>query len=160
MVFLHPANLTCSRLTVDVAPLVFLDKVDAYYPSDMAAHLTNTHPTLNFTSIEGAPNPLTLHNLDKLNDLGGDKLYLTSTSNVMNLPKFLNGQAPHHKTLQTHNAKSCVIVVVEKGDAIVDAFYIYFYTFNAGPTALGHVVGNHLGDWYVHSCRNIIPDDG
>lgn len=130
-----------------IAPLVFLDNNDKYYPSDMLKHIANTHPEVNHTAVEGVPDPLTLDNLDKLNEFGGKNIYLTSTENLIKYPKFLHGKKPDSKTLQTGKAKSCVVVVVEKGDSILDAFYMYFYTFNEGPTALGHTVGNHLGDW-------------
>lgn len=130
-----------------VAPLVFLEKADAYYPSDLAEHISKTHPTFNFTAIIGVPEPLNLDNLDKLNDLTEKEVYLTSTESIFKLPSFLHGKRPSSHTLQTHKATSCVVIVVEKGDGILDAFYMYFYTFNEGPTALGHVVGNHLGDW-------------
>ena len=129
--------------------MISLDKGDNYYPSDLATHVTNTHATINFTAVEGAPTPLTLDNLNLLNDLGGDSIYLTSIENVIKFPKFLNGKKPDTKTLQTKDAISCVIICVDKGEGILDAFYIYFYTFNEGPTGLGHRVGNHLGDWYT-----------
>ena len=127
--------------------MVFLDKGDKFYPSDMAAHISNTHPTLNFTSISDAPE-LTLDNLNVLNDLGGDNVYLASTPRLTRIPHFLYGQIPNQKTLQTKDAVSCVIALAEKENGkILDAFYIYFYAFNEGPNALGHRIGNHLGDW-------------
>jgi len=136
-------------LIMDTAPLVFLDIGEEFYPSDMAAHVSNTHPTIDFTPVKDAPEGLTLDNLNDLNDLGGDKIYLTSTTLLTKLPNYLHGQKPDKKTLQTENAVSCVIAVANKDGGILDAFYIYFYTFNDGPTALGHKVGNHLGDWCV-----------
>lgn len=42
------------------------------------AQLDNTHPTINFTNITGAPSPLTLNNLAQLNNKGGTNVYLTS----------------------------------------------------------------------------------
>lgn len=113
----------------------------------MALHIVNTHPTLNFTAIEGAPDDLTLDNLNDLNELGGEDVFLTSTAPLIEIPKYLHGKAPNKKTLQTENAISCVIALANKEEGVLDAFYIYFYTFNEGPTALGHTVGNHLGDW-------------
>jgi hypothetical protein len=129
-----------------LAPFVFLDKGDVYYPSDMATHLASTYPAINFTRLDGAPESLTLSNLDMLNEMGGKDVYLTSSSPLIKMPSFLNGQKPNPKTLQTENAISCVVIVVDKGVGVVDAFYMYFYTFNDGPSALGHKVGNHLGD--------------
>ena len=115
----------------------------------MAIHVSNTHGALNFTPIEGAPDRLSLHNLHLLNDLGGDKVYLTSNEELVSLPKYLHANKPDAKTLQTKDAISCVIIVVNKGNGIMDAFYMYFYTFNKGPTVLGYDIGDHLGDWYV-----------
>lgn len=125
-----------------------LDKEDIYYPSDIATHVVNTHATINFTAVRGAPKPLSLDNLHLLNELGGESIYLTSIENVIKLPKFLGGKKPDTKTLQTKDAFSCVIICVDKGNGILDAFYMYFYTFNEGPIGFGHRVGNHLGDWY------------
>lgn len=113
----------------------------------MAIHVANTHPEINFTAINDVPDPLTLDNLDALNELGGKEIFLTSTSSVLKIPNYLHGQAPNPKTLQTENSTSCAITIVEKEDDIVDAFYMYFYTLNAGPIVMGHEIGNHLGDW-------------
>jgi hypothetical protein len=85
--------------------------------------------------------------LDTLNDLGGEDVYLTSNEDLGKIPNYLHGQAPNKKTLQTEEAVSTVVIVVDKGDGIVDAFYMYFYTFNQGPTVYGHELGDHLGDW-------------
>lgn len=151
-------------MTIYIAPLVYLDKDEAYYPSDLAKHLEKTHPTLNFTAInkEDLPKELTLDNLDKLNEFdGGDFVYLATNKKVFDLPKFLQGKRPNPQTLQTHHAKTCAIIVVEKeenGVPVVDAFYMYFYSFNAGPHALGHIVGNHVGDWYVLSVSLTSPN--
>lgn len=40
-----------------------------------------------------------------------------------------------------------VLVVVDKGQGIVDAFWFYFYSYNLGTTVLGIRFGNHVGDW-------------
>jgi len=135
------------QLIRSAAPLVLLDKKEKYFPSDMELHVSSTHPTINFTDVKGAPEPLSLKNLNLLNGLGGEKIFLTSKENVIQMPKFLVGQKPDTKTLQTKDAVSCVIITVDKGNGTTDAFYMYFYTFNEGPTALHHTVGNHLGDW-------------
>lgn len=129
--------------------MVYLDKSEHYYPSDIGKHIRKTHPTLHFASIESKdlPGRVTLENLDKLNELGGEAVYLTSIKNLIDLPKFLKGKKPDSTTLQTHKAKTAAVMVVEKDGGITDAFYMYFYSFNAGPSALGHTAGNHLGDW-------------
>ncbi|KUJ06512.1 uncharacterized protein LY89DRAFT_410526 [Mollisia scopiformis] len=40
-----------------------------------------------------------------------------------------------------------VLVIVDKGNGIVDAFWFYFYSYNLGTTVLGIRFGNHVGDW-------------
>lgn len=128
-----------------IAPLVFLEKSDKFYPSDLGLHVASTHPAVNFAPVDVAS--LDLDSLDTLNDLGGEEVYLTSNENLATIPQYLHRQAPNKKTLQTENAVSAVIVVVEKGEGIIDAFYMYFYTFNQGPSVYGHELGDHLGDW-------------
>ena len=142
-------------LTNPIAPLVYLDKKETYNPSDIAKHVKKTHPAQNFTTL--LPNSkFTLDNLSDLNKLNNSKhIFLTAIKDnekkgdEIKIRKFLHGKEPDAKTLQTHRAESAAVIVVEKDDGIVDAFYMYFYSFNAGPHALGHVAGNHVGDWYV-----------
>lgn len=143
-------------LTIFTAPLVHLDQKEIYFPSDLARHLKKTHPSQNFTAL--LPNSkYTLDNLSELNQLNdSEHVFLTAIKGEENgeeikLRKFLHGQKPDEKTLQTHRAECAAVIVVEKGEGIVDAFYMYFYSFNAGPHALGHTVGNHVGDWYIFS---------
>jgi hypothetical protein len=40
-----------------------------------------------------------------------------------------------------------VLVIVDKGNGIIDAFWFYFYSYNLGTTVLGIRFGNHIGDW-------------
>lgn len=122
-------------------------------PSDMAHHLSNTHATIDFVPVKEQPELLTLDNLGILNRvvIHGEEIYLASNENIIDLPKWIKGIKPSPKTLQTKNAFSSVIIVTDKGNGVIDAFYMYFYSFNEGPTALGHRAGNHLGDWYVPS---------
>ena len=40
------------------------------------------------------------------------------------------------------------LIVVDKGNGWVDAFWFYFYSFNLGPFVMGSgPYGNHVGDW-------------
>lgn len=70
-------------------------------------------------------------------------------------------QSPHYKAgplqNQSRHAKSrmlagrskapAVLVVVDKGDGIVDAFWFFFYSYNLGNVVLNIRFGNHVGDW-------------
>lgn len=40
-----------------------------------------------------------------------------------------------------------VLVVVDKGHGIIDAFWFYFYSFNLGNVVFNVRFGNHVGDW-------------
>lgn len=40
-----------------------------------------------------------------------------------------------------------VLVVVNKGHGVVDAFWFYFYSYNLGNVVLNVRFGNHVGDW-------------
>ncbi|KAH1598432.1 hypothetical protein KXX34_008157 [Aspergillus fumigatus] len=40
-----------------------------------------------------------------------------------------------------------VLLVVDKGNGIVDAFWFFFYSFNLGNVVLNVRFGNHIGDW-------------
>lgn len=134
-----------------IAPLVYLDIDEKFFPSDLQTHILNTHPTNNHTSLKNIPDPLVLDNLDSLNPLGGKykDIYLTSTDSLFKYPDYIHGQIPDSETLQTDHAKSATVIVVDKGQEVVDAFYMYFYTFNEGPSVFRHRIGNHLGDWFV-----------
>ncbi len=40
-----------------------------------------------------------------------------------------------------------VLVSIDKGHGIVDAFWFFFYSFNLGNTVFNVRFGNHIGDW-------------
>lgn len=40
-----------------------------------------------------------------------------------------------------------VMICVDKGDGIVDAFWFFFYGFNQGNMVFNVRFGNHVGDW-------------
>ena len=137
---------------ITYAPIVYLYDTDPYRPSDIGAQLANTQPEVNFTVVSGAPDPLTLDNLNSLNSLGGNNTYLTSVDNVETNPSWLYGVAPDRNG-KTDGAISCAIIVNDHGNGLVDAFYMYFYAFNYGGDYLGNIVGDHVGDWEHNMVR-------
>lgn len=40
-----------------------------------------------------------------------------------------------------------VLILVDKGSGIVDAFWFFFYSYNLGQTVANIRFGNHVGDW-------------
>lgn len=128
------------------APIVYLYSNDPYLPSDIGAQLAHTQPEVNYTVVSGAPNPLTLDNLNDLNNLGGTEVYLTSTDNIETNPAWLYGVAPDSQG-KTDGAVSCAIIVNDHGSGLVDVYYMYFYAFNYGGDYFNFIIGDHVGDW-------------
>ena len=95
---------------------------------------------------------MTLNNLDSLNNdgSGGTDVYLTSVDDITTHPAWLNGVKPD-STGKTNGATSAAIIINDHGDGLVDAFYMYFYTFNWGGFLLDiQEVDLHVGVRHVH----------
>jgi len=155
------------------APLVHLFSGEEFWPCDMAEHLEHVTPNLNYTPILSQNQNLNLTNLDDLNEYNkGRFVYLKSDDNVEERPDWLGGQknVPNvtaenpHNTLPQHphsdprilkerplrggrSDAPAVLIVVNKGHGIVDAFWFYFYSYNLGRKVLNVRFGNHVGDW-------------
>ncbi|RKF56435.1 putative vacuolar protein sorting-associated protein TDA6 [Golovinomyces cichoracearum] len=144
----------------DFAPVVFLDKEEKFFPSDIAKHIENTAPFITLNAVDPPP-AVTVDNLETLNTLGnqGDDIFLTSKELVKDNPAFLAGTKPDD-TGATVGATSCVTIVSDHGDGTVDAFYMYFFSYNQGTTILFHELGDHVGDWEHNMIRfkNGVPE--
>ncbi|KAL8892898.1 MAG: hypothetical protein Q9215_000262 [Flavoplaca cf. flavocitrina] len=134
------------------APKVWIHSEDLYFPSDIGAQLVNTKPEVDFNVVNGAPDPLTLDNLASLNGLGGSNVYLTSVDDVETNPAWLKGVKPDGNG-KTNGATSSAVIVNDRGSGNVDAYYMYFYAYNPGPTVFGQEVGKHVGDWEHNMIR-------
>ena len=53
----------------------------------------------------------------------------------------------HQPTPAGRSSAPAILIVVEKDDGIVDAFWFFFYSYNLGPKVLNIRFGNHVGDW-------------
>ncbi|EWC47694.1 hypothetical protein DRE_02894 [Drechslerella stenobrocha 248] len=136
------------QFALDYGPLIYLHSGDPYRPSDISSMLANAQPKVNFEPVAGAPNPLTLDNLNALNGLGGESVYLTATKDVAtdNQQAWLKGVAPNSAG-KTDGAISSAIIVNEKDSTTTDVFYFFFYNYNSAPPVLGITFGDHVGDW-------------
>lgn len=93
----------------------------------------------------------------------GERVALNSKEDPLEYPDWYYGEAPDASG-KIHNATPCVVVVVEKNERDIDAFYFYFYSWNEGPnitqvvkplrwliedkvTKTGISFGEHVGDW-------------
>jgi len=138
------------------APLIWLDQEEEYFPSDIYVHVNNTHPDIDYARIENPPTPLTLDNLDSLNNYGnkgGLNVYLTSKIDIETSPTWLQGVVPDSSG-KTNGARSCAIIINDHGSGHVDAYYMYFYAYNLGNEvgSRGNW-GNHVGDWEHNMIR-------
>ncbi|KAF2757580.1 hypothetical protein EJ05DRAFT_511370 [Pseudovirgaria hyperparasitica] len=139
------------QFVLDYAPLVYLHSQDPYRPSDLMDTIRNTKPEVNFSVVNSGP--LDLNNLDTLNNLGGENVYLTSNEDVTKNPTWLNGITPNANG-ETENGKTSVILTIDRGNNQLDAYYFYYYAFNWGGLVLGHLnLGNHVGDWEHNMIR-------
>ncbi|KAJ9141668.1 Vacuolar protein sorting-associated protein [Pleurostoma richardsiae] len=46
-----------------------------------------------------------------------------------------------------YSGSPAVLVMVDKGSGILDAFWFFFYSYNLGQTVFDIRFGNHVGDW-------------
>lgn len=111
-----------------LAPLIWLHSQDQYRPSDLQAQLDHTTPQVDWNTVQSAPSPLTLDNLDKLNSMGNTSVFLTSHAGIAASPEpaWFRGITPDQQG-RTGNGTACAMVVVDHGGGSVDAFYFYFY---------------------------------
>ncbi|ETN39738.1 uncharacterized protein HMPREF1541_05964 [Cyphellophora europaea CBS 101466] len=141
------------QYVLDHAPLVHLDEQEQWFPSDITAQLTNSHPTdASSNPIPNAPSPLTLSNL---NSLAGEGVYVTSNEGITALPEWFHGVAPTPDG-STPGAVASVVITVPKTNDILDVFYFYFYAYNEGNAPLSipnFEFGNHVGDWEHNMIR-------
>lgn len=57
------------------------------------------------------------------------------------------GGGGHKPDASGYSAAPAVLVLVDKGSGILDAFWFFFYSYNLGQTVLSMRFGNHVGDW-------------
>jgi hypothetical protein len=53
----------------------------------------------------------------------------------------------HKPDADGYSKAPAVLILVDKGSGILDAFWFFFYSYNLGQTVLGIRFGNHVGDW-------------
>ena len=94
--------------------MVWLYSQETYNPGDLQVQIDNTQPEVNFSVVSNASSPLTLDNLNALNNLGGAYVYLTSTVSLADNPTYLNGVKPN-SVGETVGAKSCTIIINDHG---------------------------------------------
>lgn len=150
----EPASENRTNPAMITAPVVYLHEQEDYLPSDLAAHLSNTVPRFsNWSRVTETPSPLTLDNLADLNAYENGNIYLSTKYGIQHDQDWYHGVEPDPETGATIGARSTTIVLVDKGDGVVDAFYLYFYAYNQGSGLWGMRFGDHVGDWEQNMIR-------
>ncbi|KAL6235388.1 hypothetical protein BDW75DRAFT_142502 [Aspergillus navahoensis] len=83
-------------------------------------------------------------------DIPLDKLgYLVQDEETVRdeLRKRYGGEPISVKEVGGRSEAPAIVLVIDKGNGIVDAFWFYFYSFNLGNVVLNVRFGNHIGDW-------------
>ena len=136
---------------IKYAPLVHLYSEEKYLPYDIAEYVKHFHVEYdNGTTITGTESQMSLAKLALLSEMSQtNDIYMTSNTDFDNDPEWITGvkNKPSLISGETKNAPATVIVV-DKGNGWVDAYWFYFYSFNLGPFVMGlGPYGNHVGDW-------------
>lgn len=98
------------------------------------------------------------HGMDNKDDLKASATALNAHARVQEI---LEQEEEHHWELkrdqevsnQQHRIRGgrsdapAVLIAIDKGHGIVDAFWFFFYSFNLGNTVFNVRFGNHVGDW-------------
>lgn len=129
---------------VDFAPVVHLYLEERYLPYDVADFVRHFHATRNGSVL--AEN-LTIDTIGDIEESAN--VYLTADTDFDADPDWITGVANKPNLIDGAIEKApAVLVVVDKGNGWVDAYWFYFYSFNLGPFVMGAgPYGNHVGDW-------------
>ncbi|CCF57198.1 hypothetical protein KAFR_0C02050 [Kazachstania africana CBS 2517] len=154
-----PKHLTkVPQYVVDNCPLVHLYSEERYWPYDIKNYVNHFHlRESNGAKITTAPDKLTLQDLRAAytfsfpngteTKIASSELYMTSNEDFSKDPYWIVGSIPEYGTGHIKDAPA-ILIVVDKGNGWVDAFWFYFYPFNWGPFIMGGGPwGNHVGDW-------------
>lgn len=135
------------QYAIDYAPYVHLYSEERYWPYDIAKFVENFHVTYSNGSLVNGTENL---NISMLGDLPRKpNLYMTSNEDFDTDPDWITGRK-NKPSLVNGEIKDApaTLIIVDKGNGWVDAFWFYFYSFNLGPFVMGSgPYGNHVGDW-------------
>ncbi|KAH3676405.1 hypothetical protein WICMUC_002036 [Wickerhamomyces mucosus] len=131
------------------APLVHLYTEETYLPYNIEDYVK--HFSLKDRKNNTYVDSLTLNQLSRITDRTSSDLFLTTKDFIEDGddPDWLTGikNIPDLSTGKIKDAPA-TLIVVDKGNGWVDAYWFYFYSFNLGPFVMGvGPYGNHYGDW-------------
>ena len=112
---------TLPSYAITYAPHAYLYSGEAYFPSDVATHLQNVSPEVNFTPISGAGS-VTLNNLNSYNS----SVYLTANGTPSDNPAWItSGYGKPNGS--GYSAAPGTIISAENNSTTTEVFYFFFY---------------------------------
>lgn len=132
---------------IDYAPFVHLYSEERYWPYDVKKFVTHFTATYSNGTVVPGGESLNITQLGKLPKK--PNIYLKANEDFDKDPEWITG-AHNKPSLVNGEIKDApaTLIVVDKGNGWVDAFWFYFYSFNLGPFVMGSgPYGNHVGDW-------------
>lgn len=132
---------------IEYAPHVYLYSEEGYMPYDIKDFVSHTHARHDNGTVVVPPGHM---NMTALSNLPRDKdIFLTSNDDFTKDPEWITGSKNKPSLIDGEIEHApATLIVVDKGNGWVDAFWFYFYSFNLGPFVSGSgPFGNHVGDW-------------
>ncbi|KAJ3187428.1 hypothetical protein HDU85_006716 [Gaertneriomyces sp. JEL0708] len=123
------------------APIFNFHKDERFFPASPADFLPHVVPLNAARQPIPGPLPLSLANLDQY----PSDTFLTSIQDPETEPGFL--RKSENKPVGLKSQSSSTVIVVDKGNNVLDAFWFVFYPYNEGPKVLSRHFGNHVGDY-------------
>lgn len=135
---------------IDHSPYVHLYSEEKYLPYDIELFVRNFHLEYRNGSLINGGRTLEIRDLAQFGlFLNSSEIFMTLNSDFDKDPEWITGRKnrPKFANGEIVNAPA-TLIVVDKGNGWVDAFWFYFYSFNLGPFVMGTgPYGNHVGDW-------------
>ncbi|KAI0131900.1 hypothetical protein BJ170DRAFT_679798 [Xylariales sp. AK1849] len=123
------------------APYSYLYSGEKYFPSDIATHLENTIPEVNYVAVGDAGSV----DVDTLNNYNSS-VYLTAADTPSDNPAWITSEYGKPAS-NGYSGAPGTIIAVEKNSTTTDVFYFHFYSYNFGPPVLDINFDEHVGDW-------------
>jgi hypothetical protein len=138
------------QYVIDHSPVIYLYAEERYLPYSIEKFVTKLYTQdVDGNNITGQLTIQDLESLGARSNASFDDIYMTALSDFDKDPEWITGarNIPDIATGLLKDAPA-TLIVVDKGNGWVDAFWFYFYSFNLGPFVMGTgPYGNHVGDW-------------
>ncbi|KAH6657894.1 hypothetical protein BKA67DRAFT_202122 [Truncatella angustata] len=127
---------------ITYAPISYLFSGEKYFPSDVATHLQNVVPEVDYVAV-GSAGSVNVNNLNSYNN----SVYLTADSTPSDSLPWITSDYGKPDNSTGYSGAPGTIIAVTKNATTTDVFYFHFYSYNYGGTVLDINFDDHVGDW-------------